>query len=424
MAVLKIPYDRGELPLAIDDSRLAAVLTPKPVKIEAAPAEIVAGALANPIASPTLAELARGKRRVVVVTSDHTRPLPSRETMPVLLAEIRRGNPEAEIVILVATGTHRPSTSEEMAAKFGPELFAAERFVCHRSSERTELVTIGNLPSGVPLEINRLAAEADLLVAEGFIEPHFFAGFSGGPKSILPGIAGQTAIRANHSGPNIAHPKARTGRIEGNPIQEEIRAAASLAKLSFILNVVLAKGGRIAAAYAGDWRAAHAEGVKFALAHAGVPIVPAPVTVTSNGGYPLDQNLYQAVKGMTAAEAMTTPGGRIIIAAGCADGLGGEGFARLMAGMSSPESFLAKADATPPAETPPDLWEAQILARVLAKCRVTLVSRPLPPGTVLPPGLSVTEDLQEAVDTALEEAGPEAKVTVIPDGVAVVPVKE
>ncbi len=423
MAELAIPFDRGEVALAVDDRRLAAVLAPQPPRPQAAAAELVAGALAHPVSSPSLAELARGRRRVVVVTSDHTRPLPSRETLPPLLAEIRRGNPSAEIVILVGTGTHRPPTQEELAAKFGAELVSAERIVCHRGGEPSDLAAAGRLPSGLPLELNRLAVEADLLVAEGFIEPHFFAGFSGGPKSILPGIAGHRAIRANHSGPNIGHPRARTGVLEGNPIQEEMRAAADLARLSFILNVVLAKGGRIAAAFAGDWRAVHARGVEFALAHTRVPVVPAPITVTSNGGYPLDQNLYQAVKGMTAAEATTIPGGRIIMVAGCADGLGGEGFAKLLAEMSSPAAFYAEAARTPPEATPPDLWEAQILARVLGRYRVTLVSRPLPPGTVLPPGLAAVENLQEAVDAALAEAGPGAKMTVIPDGVAVVPVE-
>lgn len=407
--------------LELEETRLHAVLAPRAVESRASAGELVAQALAHPIASPRLAEMVRGRRRVTVVTSDHTRPLPSKETLPPLLAEIRRGNPEAEITILVGTGTHRPPTEGELLAKFGPEILGRERVICHRSDDPASLVTIGHLPSGVPIEINRLAVETDLLVAEGFIEPHFFAGFSGGPKSILPGIAGDRTIRANHSGANIAHPKARTGILAGNPVHLEMELAADLAGLAFISNVVLGPGGRVVAAFAGAWRAAHAAGVEFVMAHARVAAAPSAVTIATNGGYPLDQNLYQAVKGMTAAEANTLPGGRIIMVAGCADGIGGEGFAELLARMESPGDFVRWAESVPAEATPPDLWEAQILARILQRFPVTLVSTGIPPGIVLPPGLRVTTSLSEAVAEALDQAGPEARVTVIPDGVSVIP---
>lgn len=422
MALLSLPYDRGCLTAELADERIAAVLVPSIPAVSGLPSAIVEAALRDPLASPPLAELARGKRHVVVVTSDHTRPLPSRITLPPLLAEIRRGNPAAEIIILVGTGTHRVSNAEELRAKFGAEVVRRERIVCHRGDEPREMAAIGKLPSGVPIELNRLAVETDLLVAEGFIEPHFFAGFSGGPKSILPGVASHRTIRANHSGPNISHPNARTGVLAGNPIHREIELAADLSRLAFILNVVLGQDGRIVAAFAGDWRAAHAGGVGFSMAHARIQAVRTQITVTSNGGYPLDQNLYQAVKGMTTAEATTLPGGRIIIVAACVDGPGGDGFAALLAGMPSAADFRARAEKTPPDETGADLWEAQILARVLANCRVTLVSDHIPPGTKLPPGLSVQGSLRDALTEALVEAGPEAKVNVIPDGVGVIPV--
>ena len=422
MARLSIPYDRGYLQVELPDSRIAAVLTPAAVTKSRPPDVLIKEALQNPLASPPLAELSRGKRRVVVITSDHTRPLPSRITLPPLLDEIRRGNGEAEITILVGTGTHRPSTPQELAEKFGSDIVGREKIVCHRGDGSQAMVEIGRLPSGVPLEINKLAMEADLLAAEGFIEPHFFAGFSGGPKSVLPGIASNRTIRANHSGPNIGHDKARTGVLAGNPIRAEMEAAADLAGLAFIHNVVLDREGNVTAAFAGEWRRVHAQGAAFLAAHARVQTVQAAITLTSNGGYPLDQNLYQAVKGMTAAEATTIPGGRIVIAAACLDGLGGEGFASLLAGMSSPAEFYALAAKTPPGETVPDLWEAQILARILAKYRVTLVSDHILPDTKLPPGLSIRTSLPEALAEALAEAGPEAKVVVIPDGVAVIPV--
>lgn len=421
MALLTIPYDRSGLELALDDRRLAAVLAPKGLNAGAFGDDPIGHALANPHDSLPLAELARGKQRIAVITSDHTRPLPSAETLPRLLREIRAGNPGAEVTILIGTGTHRPMTREEMYARFGEGIMERECLVCHRGDEPEALALIGRLPSGAPLEINRLAVEADLLVAEGFIEPHFFAGFSGGPKSVLPGIAGRRAILANHSGPNIGHPSARAGILDGNPVHEEMRAAARLARLAFILNVVLDERGRVAAAFAGGWHASHTAGAAFVLEHARVGVAPAPIAVTSNGGYPLDQNLYQAVKGMTAAEAAVQPGGRIIIAAGCADGMGGEGFAGLLAGMGEPAAFYARACATPADETVQDLWQAQILARILSKCRVTVVTGHLAPDTALPRGLTIKRTLGEAVAEALAEAGPEAKVTVIPDGVGVIP---
>lgn len=416
--LLSIPYDRGFVRADLDDGRVAAVLQAGLPPVAGDGSAVVAAALRDPIASPPLAELAKGRRNVVVITSDHTRPLPSRITLPPILAEIRRGNPRAAVTILVATGTHRTSTPAEIAEKFGAAIAAEERIVCHSCDD--DLVALGRLPSGVPLGINRLAAEADLLVAEGFIEPHFFAGFSGGPKCILPGIAGRGAILANHAGPNIAHPRARTGILAGNPIWSGMAMAADLARLAFILNVVLDRENRVTAAFAGSWREAHARGVQYLLRQVKVPAVPSPITITSNGGYPLDQNLYQAVKGMTAAEATTLPGGRIIAVAACADGLGGEGFAAMLAGMASPAAFYADAARTAPGETPADLWEAQILARVLSKHRVTLVSDRIQPGTKLPPGLDLRASLAEALDEALREAGPEAKVTVIPNGVGVI----
>ena len=232
MVHLAIPYDRSHLTVGLEDSRLAAVLVPAvATKGTGSAEELVRAALANPLSSPPLAELARGRRRIVVVTSDHTRPIPSRITIPPLLAEIRRGNPAAEITILVGMGTHRQPTQAELEAKFGPEVMAREEIVLHHGDRPDELKTIDLLPSGYPVELNKRAAEADLLVAEGFINPHLFAGFSGGPKSILPGISSQITVRRNHCGRNIGHPRARAGILTGNPIHEDMEIAADMAQI-------------------------------------------------------------------------------------------------------------------------------------------------------------------------------------------------
>lgn len=425
MVHLAIPYDRSHLTVGLEDSRLAAVLVPAvATKGTGSAEELVRAALANPLSSPPLAELARGRRRIVVVTSDHTRPIPSRITIPPLLAEIRRGNPAAEITILVGMGTHRQPTQAELEAKFGPEVMAREEIVLHHGDRPDELKTIDLLPSGYPVELNKRAAEADLLVAEGFINPHLFAGFSGGPKSILPGISSQITVRRNHCGRNIGHPRARAGILTGNPIHEEMEIAADMARLAFILNVVVSEDGGLVAALAGDWRAVHARGVGLVKARVGVPAVFSSVTVTSHGGYPLDQNLYQAVKGMVTAEMTTKPGRCIVLAAACLDGIGGESFARTMAEMTSPADYCRRVENVPPDETIPDQWTSQILARILANYRVLLVASGIPPETILPPGLFVRESLQDALDEALAGAGPNAMVTVVPDGARTLPLVE
>lgn len=417
MLELSIPFGCRHLEVNIDEARLAAILVPAdPVDRPRPPEEIIRAALEHPIGSRPLAELARGKRRVVIITSDHTRPIPSCLTLPALLSEIRRGNPAAEITILVGMGTHRRPTPEEIRAKVGEGIFAKEEIVLHRSDLPEENIKIGTLPSGNTLEINKRAAAADLLVAEGFVNPHLFAGFSGGPKSILPGISTQETVRRNHCGRNIGHVKSRAGVLSGNPIHEEMEAAADLARLAFILNVVVGEGGRLIAAVAGAWRAAHQRGVEIVKARVGVVAVPAPVVLTSHGGYPLDQNLYQAVKGMVTGEATAKPGGTIVLAAACSDGIGGEVFARTMAEMTDPAETFKRLAETPPDETIPDQWTSQILARILANYRVLLVAEGVPPETVLPPGLYLRDSLQEALDEALADAGPGARVTVVPDG--------
>ena len=183
---------------------------------------LVEAAMAAPEGGVTLRELAKGKQKVVLIASDHTRPVPSRVIVPPMLRQIREGNPDADITILISTGCHRETTKEELVAKFGPEIVAGEKIVIHDCDDRENLVNIGTLPSGGQCLINRLAVEADLLVAEGFIEPHFFAGFSGGRKSVLPGVAGRETVLANHCSEFIAHPKSRTGILEGNPIHTDM----------------------------------------------------------------------------------------------------------------------------------------------------------------------------------------------------------
>ena len=422
MLHIPLPYGRATLPLTLEESRVKAVLTSgiEAYKPEYSPEALVCRAMENPIGCPPLAELSRGKKKVTVIASDHTRPVPSRLLMPPLLAEIRKGNPEAEITILIATGCHRNTTREELVAKFGPEIVENEKIVVHNCDDEENLCHMGTLPSGGECRVSRYAVEADLLLSEGFIEPHFFAGYSGGRKAVLPGVAARETVLANHCSEFIAHPAARAGSLRGNPIHEDMLWAAEKAGLQFILNVVLNGEKQTIHAVAGAPRQAHAAGCAFLEGLCGVPETPADIVITTNGGYPLDQNIYQAVKGMTAAEATVKPGGVIIMLAKSGDGHGGDAFCReLMAGTDM-DALMAGILSRGRGETLPDQWQAQIMIRVLQKARLIYISN-APDQLVAKLHMTPAHSLEEAMHLAEEMLGnPEASVTVIPDGVSVI----
>ena len=265
MANIKLPYGKEFLEVEIPDERLNAILESdiNKYKPELSEIDLVREALENPIGTPRLRDMAKGKNKVVIIASDHTRPVPSKVIMPLMLEEIRKGNPEADITILISTGCHRETTQEELIEKFGPEIVANEKIHVHDCDDESMLVNIGVLPSGGLLIINRLAVEADLLVAEGFIEPHFFAGFSGGRKSVLPGIASRATVMYNHNAEFIDNEKARTGMLDGNPIHRDMLYAARAARLDFIVNVIINSKKEIIHAVAGDCDLAHRQGCEF-----------------------------------------------------------------------------------------------------------------------------------------------------------------
>jgi len=418
---IELPYGRGKVVTDIPDDRLEALLVSRveDFNTDRSQGEIVRQALNSPLASKPLKELVKGKNQVVIISSDHTRPVPSRITMPVLLEEINKGNPEAVITILVATGFHRPSTDRELEDKYGREIVNKVKIVNHDSRDKKQMIKIGSLPSGGELIINKLALEADLLIAEGFIEPHFFAGFSGGRKSILPGIASRETVLANHCSDFIAHKRARTGILEGNPLHEDMLYAAERVNLSFILNVVLNGEKRIINAFAGDREKAHEKGCSFLASLAGVEKKEADIVVTSNGGYPLDQNIYQAVKSMTAAEACCRENGVIIVLAECSDGHGGESFYQTFARADSVQGIMEEILARTAEETVADQWESQVLARILLKHEVILVSE-VERELVENMYLHYAKDINTALKMAEKIAGKKSKITVIPDGVGVI----
>ncbi|MCO5446143.1 nickel-dependent lactate racemase [Enterococcus faecalis] len=422
MVEINLPYDKKMITARIPDKNFIGLLESKAEHFSNpyTEKETVEKSLDNPIGSLPLEELAKGKKDIVLISSDHTRPVPSHIITPIILRRIRSVNKTARIRILVATGFHRPSTREELISKYGKEIVENEEIVMHISTDDSSMVKIGQLPSRGDCIINRIAAEADLLLAEGFIESHFFAGFSGGRKSVLPGIASYKTIMVNHSGEFIDSSNSRTGNLTDNPIHNDMVYAAAKANLAFIVNVVLDGDKKIIGSFAGDMVEAHKVGCNFVKEIARVKKIPCDIAVSTNGGFPLDQNIYQAVKGMTAAEATNKDGGVIIMVSGCRDGHGGEGFYENIANVKNPNEFLEAAIHTPRLETVPDQWTSQILARILVHHHIIFVSDLVDPELITSMHMEIAKTFDEALERAFEREGLNAKVTVIRDGLSVI----
>ncbi len=344
MINVKIPYGKGDVEYSFEPEQVNGIITSSAhdYKAQYSQKTIVKNALKNPIGSPKLGDLVKESKTVLLITSDHTRPVPSHITLPLLLKEIRTHNPDIHIKILIATGFHRPTTIKEMIDKFGQDIVRNEEIINHISTDQSHMVYKGVLPSGGELWLNDLVDWADTVISEGFIEPHFFAGFSGGRKSILPGIASATTVLANHCSKFINNNKARTGNLNDNPIHIDMLYAAQEAKLKFILNVVIDSHKNIISAYAGHPEKAHTEGCTFVQKLAIADQIKSDIVLTSNGGYPLDQNIYQAVKGMTAAESCVNQNGVIIMVAACNDGHGGKDFYEWFKNAASPLEVAEK----------------------------------------------------------------------------------
>ncbi|HWQ06733.1 MAG TPA: nickel-dependent lactate racemase [Feifaniaceae bacterium] len=417
--MLQLPYGKTTIPFDESGAKVLCSRVDELVCHQAGGA-IVREAMEHPIGSDRLSVLAAGKRNCVVIISDHTRPVPSKDILPAMLAELRQGNPEIEITLLVATGCHRGTTMAELAEKLGEEIVSSERIVVHDASDAESNTAIGVLPSGAPLVIDRLAAKADLLIAEGFIEPHFFAGFSGGRKSVLPGVCDRVTVLGNHCSRFIDSGFARAGVLERNPIHADMLAAAELAKLRYIVNVVINEQKQTVAAFAGDPVKAHLTGCAFLRPFCEVEAEQADIVITTNGGAPLDQNVYQCVKGLSTAESAAKPGGVLILLAECADSVGGESFYRSLCECENPSALYDSILATPQERTIPDQWQSQILARILKRHTVIFVTRSELAETIRQMKMHYAPSLDEALKKARALKGANASLTVIPNGVSMI----
>ena len=422
---IPIPYYTSTLNLHVDEENLKAVLTAKMhgFHAEKTQEQLVLDALEHPVGSPRLRELAKDKQKIVIVTSDHTRAVPSKITLPLLLKEIRSGNPQADITILIATGLHRPTTEEEQRRMFGDEIVGHEKIAINNAFDPEQFVELCTLPSGAVFQVNKLAAQCDLLVTEGFVEPHFFAGFSGGRKSILPGVCSERTVNENHSYKAVSHPRSNSGMLKDNPIHADMLCAAKAVNVQFIFNVALDGEKKIVAAWAGDLEKAHEAGVAFIRQWSQCPVVTGDIVVTSNGGYPLDQNLYQSPKAMATAEACAGEDGVIIMCCSCCDGMGGAHFGEILQ-RGTPDEIDRYLSEIPPQKTIPEQWCAQVCVRVLRKHQVILVTTFLDHDEVRRANMIPASTPDEALEIAYRLKGEHASVVVIPDGVSVLTVNE
>jgi nickel-dependent lactate racemase len=337
-----------------------------------------------------------------------------------LFEEMPQVRPE-DVTILIATGTHRVNTPQELEQMLGPELARCCRVVNHDARNAAALTRVGTTTTGAPVYLNREWVDADFRITTGFVEPHFFAGFSGGPKMVAPGLAGLETVMTLHDATRIGHPKATWGITEGNPVHDDVREIARMVPVDFAVDVTLNREQKITAAFAGEILAEHRKACAYAKDTA-MRAVPAPfdVVLTTNSGYPLDQNLYQAVKGMSAAAKVVKPGGTIVCAAECRDGLPSHGsYGQVLASQPSPAKLLAMI--TAPGYSAPDQWQVQLQAQLQLKANVMVKTSGLTPDAVRAAHFEPVDDVADAVSAALRGAGREATLCVLPHGPQTIP---
>lgn len=449
----ELAYGKGRLGLDLPGSAAVTVVEPTylpglPDPVAAVRAALAApiAALAAPVAAQPLAELARPGMRVGLIFSDITRATPHEVILPPILdALAQAGVPREDITLFEALGTHRRNSEAELAGMLGEELARTFRIVQNDAFDPATQAYAGRSSRGHEIWLNREMLECDLRILTGFIEPHFFAGFSGGGKAIMPGMAGLRTVLGNHDAGMISHPNATWGVTEGNPIWEEVVEVALAAGPLFLVNVTMNRDRQVTGVFAGDLLPAHAAGCEFARRTAMTPVPhPFDIVITTNSGYPLDQNLYQAVKGMSAAAQIVKPGGAIIIAAECADGIPDHGkYGELLRGAESPAALLETINQ--PGFLEQDQWEAQIHAQILLKAEVYVrtdnLTRAQIESALLKPcvriedtvaGLLARYDKASAADrgfaladrgseTSATDRGSAASICVLPEGPQTIP---
>ena len=415
---VNLAYGQGHLPVELPKDRTTVIAPAHAAGLQDERAAII-NALENPIGSKPLKEIIKPGDRICISFTDITRATPNDRLIPWLLQHLAQV-PRENITLLNQLGTHRPNTRAELEKMLTPEVVRDYRVLNHEPENPAAHVQLGTMRDGTPALINRHIVEADVRIITGFIEPHFFAGFSGGIKGICPGTAALQTVMSNHGAKNIGDPKATFGVTAGNPLWEELRDVALRAGPSFVLNVTLNEERRITNIFAGDIIKAHKVGTEFVRQSAMQRVEsPFDVVVTTNSGYPLDMNLYQGVKGMSAGARIIKPGGTLILAAECSEGVPANSpLDKLLRSASSPEEILSML--ATPGFVRPEQWQAQIQALVQRKARV-LVYSSLPDEVVRACHLTPCHDIGAEVKKCLDALGPKARIAVLPQGPLTIP---
>jgi nickel-dependent lactate racemase len=418
---MRVRLDYGASGLEVDlPQERVTIIEPVFRPALADPRSALVTALRAPLGRPPLRDLLRRGQTVAISVCDITRAQPRQEMLAALFEEMP-DIPAGDITVLIATGTHRANTPAEVEKMLGADIARRYRIVNHDSRDRSSLAYVGKTTTDVPVYLNRAWIEADIKITTGFVEPHFFAGFSGGPKMVAPGLAGLDTVLVLHDARRIGHPNATWGVTEGNPIHDDVRDIARLVGVDFAVDVTLNRQQKITAVFAGDLLAEHRAACEAASRDAMRAVEsPFDVVLTTNSGFPLDQNLYQAVKGISAAAKVVKPGGTIICAAECRDGLPAHGsYGQVLASQPSPEKLLAMINS--PGYSTPDQWQVQIQAQVQIKATVMVKTLGLTPDAVRAAHFQPVEDVTAAVRDAMAAAGPDATLCVLPQGPQTIP---
>ncbi len=416
---LSIDYGTAGLEIEVPEAR-TTVIEPLFHPALADPIERLRDSLRNPTEAKPLRNCVERGQRVAISVCDITRPQPRREVLTAIFEELAHLRPE-DFVILVATGTHRSNTPAELSEMFGAEIAQRYRIINHDSRDESALVRLADVAPGLPLLLNREWLEADFRITTGFVEPHLFAGFSGGPKLVAPGLAGLETIMVLHNAERIRHPNAIWGETLGNPIHDDILAISRATGVHFALDVILNRDKQITGVFAGELFAEHALACSQARSSAMQPVrAPFDVVVTTNSGYPLDQNLYQSIKGIRAAHTVVAENGTIICAAECREGLPEHGsYAELLRSRGDPAALLDMIDS--PGFAAPDQWQVQVQALVQRDATVYLKSEGLTSRQLAQSHLMPADDVTQTLDRALAEAGEGARLCVLPQGPQTIP---
>jgi nickel-dependent lactate racemase len=416
---VRLDYGTAGLEVELPD-RGITIIEPMPRPAAADPHGVLMDAIRAPIGVAPLRQQVRPGHRIAISVCDVTRAQPRREQLRALFEEIPDVQP-GDVTIFIATGTHRSNTEAELERMLGRDILNTYRVVNHDARNAATLAHAGSTSTGVPVYLNREFLEADVRITTGFVEPHFFAGFSGGPKMVAPGLAGLETVMTLHDAYRIGHPNATWGVTEGNPVHDDVREISRMVGVNFALDVTLNREQKITAAFAGDILEQHRAACAYAKDTA-MRAVPAPfdVVLTTNSGYPLDQNLYQAVKGMSAAAKIVKAGGTIICAAECRDGLPSHGsYGSVLASQPSPEALLAMINA--PGYSAPDQWQVQVQAQIQMKAQVLVKNEGLQAEEIRAAHFTPIDEVEGAVRQALKRAGPGATLCVLPQGPQTIP---